>query len=207
MKESELFQPVKELLINQGCTDVYGEVCNYDVVGIAKDNEFIVEMKKIMNFKVIEQAQQGIGRAKHVYVAIPKPKNEAPNRFARTILKDYGIGLIYVEGDNAYIEIPSSEHDIHWKNIRDDVLPHNKLMIGGVKSGDGPTEYSLTIDSVKAYMSEREWVTIEEILQHVDTHYSNPKSSLAATLRAKWNEDWCERKIINRKTHFKFRND
>ena len=207
MKESELFTPVKELLINQGCKDVYGEVCNYDVVGVAPDNEFIVEMKKIMNFKVIEQAHQGIGRAKYVYVAIPKPKNEAPNRFARTILNEYGIGLIYIEHDSAFIEIPSAEHDIHWRNIREDVLPHNKIMIGGVKSGDGPTEYSITIDAVKAFMRDRDWVTVEEILQHVDTHYSNPKPSLVATLRATWNESWCERKIIKRKTHFKFKND
>ena len=55
MKESELFTPVKKLLLNQGCKDVYGEVCNYDVVGVAPDSEFIVEMKKNMKKQFLKR--------------------------------------------------------------------------------------------------------------------------------------------------------
>lgn len=205
MKETDLFLPVKELLLDKGCKNVYGEVCNYDVVGISDHEEYIVEMKKGMNFKVIEQAHAGIGRAKYVYVAIPKPKNEAPNRFARKILNDYGLGLIYVENDAAYIEIESAEHEIQWGNIRKDTKPYNNLTIGGVKSGDGPTQYSLLIDNVKRYLGGVGWASIDDILKHVETHYKNPKLSLAATLKASWNEEWCDFKVIGRKTQFKLK--
>jgi hypothetical protein len=77
-------------------------------------------------------------------------------------------------------------------------------MIGGVKSGDGPTEYSITMDNVKAFMKSRDWVTVDEIA-NVQTHYLKPKPSLAATLRARWNIDWCEHNIEKRKTYFKYK--
>ena len=33
-----------------------------------------------------------------------------------------------------------------------------------------------------------EWVTVDEILEHCETHYRNPKASVMATLKEKWNQ-------------------
>lgn len=55
MKETDMFDPVKKLLEELGCSNVYGEIMNFDVVGLRGPADVIVEMKKTLNFKVIEQ--------------------------------------------------------------------------------------------------------------------------------------------------------
>lgn len=42
---------------------------------------------------------------------------------------------------------------------------------------------------------------------YCETYYSNPKPSLNSTLQAKWNSDWCESKVINRKRYFRIRKE
>lgn len=63
------------------------------------------------------------------------------------------------------------------------------------------------INNIKDFLYRRmrgKWATIEEILNHCETYYSNPKPSLNATLQAKWNSDWCEYKVVNRKNFSEF---
>jgi hypothetical protein len=49
MKESDLFEPVKNYLIEViGCSQVYGEVGNCDVLGISGALNIIVELKKTL---------------------------------------------------------------------------------------------------------------------------------------------------------------
>ena len=78
MKESELFGPVKKFLLEQGCTDVYGEVMNCDVLGINGDINYIVEMKTSLTFKLIDQALKRVRLGQYVYIAIPKRKQAIP---------------------------------------------------------------------------------------------------------------------------------
>ena len=75
------------------------------------------------------------------------------------------------------------------------------------KKGEGVTSYSITIDKIKAYMRSREddWVTVDEILEHCETHYRNPRASVTATLKEKWNQDWCETKLENRRRVFRIK--
>lgn len=51
MKESELYAPVKQFLLKKGCTEVYAEVGNFDVLGILGAVNIIVEMKTTLSFK------------------------------------------------------------------------------------------------------------------------------------------------------------
>lgn len=95
------------------------------------------------------------------------------------------------------------------RSLRDYVLPHHRLTTGGVKSGEGVTEYSITIDNIKDCLrfrrSNEGWMTVDEILEQVQTHYSNPKPSVMATLQAHWNKDWCETKVEGRKRYFRLK--
>lgn len=213
MKESELFGPVKRFLIEQGCSDVYGEVMNCDVLGVAGDINYIVEMKTSLNFKVIDQAMGRVRLGHYVYIAIPRRKQGIP-RCVREILDAYDIGLIQVGKRKTSVTIPAEYNDLAnkrkgYKRIRNRIREHNKTQVGGVKKGDGITAYSLTMDRIKAYMAskEGEWVSVDEILENCKTHYKKPKPSLTATLQKKWNQDWCESKLEKRKRYFRIKKE
>lgn len=205
MKESEMFQPVKDMLLNHlGCSGVYAEVALYDVVGLLENVEIVVEMKRQLSFKVIEQALRAIGSSDYVFIAIPEPKTHA-NRIAARFLKQEGIGLIYVDGNQAYIKFWGKRHRKSRRSVRDSVLSHHAETVGGVKSGEGPTEYSITMDRIKDYLQRKDWVTVDDIVVNVETHYRSPKASVGDTLKAHWNAEWCEHKKEGRKTYFRLK--
>ncbi|MFF5816373.1 hypothetical protein [Lysinibacillus capsici] len=94
MKESDLFEPLKRFLLNQvHCQNVYAEVGLYDVVALKGNVTIVVEMKKHLNFKVLEQAYRARTASDYYFIAVPKPK-QRHGWFIRDILKKYGIGLI-----------------------------------------------------------------------------------------------------------------
>ena len=69
------------------------------------------------------------------------------------------------------------------------------------------SDYTLMIDDIKRYFQRKPntWHTVDEILEHCHCYYSSPKPQLAATLKANWNAEWVEHKVINRKSHFKYK--
>lgn len=209
MRESDLFVPVKSLLLEEvKCQSVYAEVGLYDVVGVKGSLTIIIEMKKNLRFKVLEQAYRARTASDYYFIAVPEPKRHHAGMI-RDILKSYGIGLIYVDvhKQNAYIEKWGSRSRAKNHSIRHIIREgyHDQLE-GGLKSGEFVTEYGETINRVKDYLAwyaRGRWVTVNEILEHVQTHYAQPKASLTVTLKESFNADWCEWKIIDRKTHFR----
>lgn len=218
MKEADLFEPVKELLLTKiGCDAVYAEVLHYDVVGTVGRQDVIVEMKKQLNFKVIEQAVDAKRNAHYVFVAVPETKGGI-SRIVRQFLTYHGVGLILVKegpGGKRYADIYTGlfaafnrrTGDIR-KHIR---IGYHDQITGGHKMGDFDyqSDYTLMIDDVKRYVRRRspEWVTVEDILAHCQCYYARPKTQLAATLRAHWNSSWIEHRVDNRKTHFRYRDE
>ncbi|PFZ93659.1 hypothetical protein COL70_08545 [Bacillus pseudomycoides] len=219
LKESDLFAPVKSFLIENGCSNVYGEVLGCDVLGINGSCDIIVELKTTLNFKLIDQALDRLRFGHYVYIAIPQRKGHIP-RCVKNILEKNKIGLLEIGKDRfsdniiAYVSIPAKYNRLatEWKKngfkpIRDYIKNYHETQIGGVKGGEGVTDYSITIENIKAFLRYRKrekWTSVEEILNHCETHYSNPKPSLIATLQAEWNRCWCEHKRENGKTYFKF---
>lgn len=214
MKESDLYLPIKKFLIENGCSDVYGEVLNCDVLGINGDLNYIVEMKTTLSFKLIDQAIERIRLGHYVYIAVPKRKSATP-RCVKEILQTYKIGLLEVGKRKVKIEIPAQYNELANKRngyirIRKHIKEYHQTQVGGVKSGEGVTSYSLTMDGIKEFMRDTKqgaWVTVDEIIEQCETHYRNPKPSVLATLKEKWNQDWCESKIENRKRYFRFHSD
>ncbi|PHF04243.1 hypothetical protein COF81_02195 [Bacillus pseudomycoides] len=218
-KETDLFAPVKSFLIENGCSNVYGEVLGCDVLGINGSCDIIVELKTTLNFKLIDQALDRLRFGHYVYIAIPQRKGHIP-RCVKNILEKNKIGLLEVGKDRfsdniiAYVSIPAKYNRLatEWrkkgfKPIRNYIKDYHKTQIGGIKGGEGVTDYSITIENIKAFLRYRKngkWTSVEEILSHCETHYSNPKPSLIATLQAEWNRGWCEHKRENGKTYFKF---
>jgi hypothetical protein len=184
---------------------------NCDVLGIAGDMNYIVEMKTSLNFKVIDQAMERVKIGHYVYFAIPKRKQGIP-RCVREILEAYDIGLIQVGKRKTNVTIPAGYNNLAnqrngSKRIRNRIREYNKTQVGGVKKGEGVTAYSITMDRIKEYMRsiEGEWVTVDKILENCKTHYKNPKRSVTSTLQEKWNQNWCETKVEKRKRYFRIK--
>ncbi|MGF9814306.1 hypothetical protein [Bacillus toyonensis] len=76
LKESDLFAPVKSFLIENGCSNVYGEVLGCDVLGLHGTCDIIVELKTTLSFKLIDQALDRLNYGHYVYIAIPQRKGQ-----------------------------------------------------------------------------------------------------------------------------------
>ncbi|ANS52165.1 hypothetical protein BM86_17645 [Bacillus thuringiensis] len=220
VKETDLFAPVKAFLIENGCSNVYGEVLGCDVLGINGPCDIIVELKTTLSFKLIDQALDRLNLGHYVYIAIPQRKGHIP-RCVKNILEKNKIGLLEIGKDRfsdnivAHVSIPAKYNRLatEWKKkrfkpIRNYIKGYHETQIGGVKGGEDATEYSIMIANIKDFLYYRKrWTSIEEILNYCETHYSNPKPSLIATLQAKWNNDWCEHKRDNGKVYFRLAGD
>lgn len=212
MKETMLFEPVKQFLISKGCSDVFAEVGTFDVLGIHGSVDILVEMKTTLNFKVIDQALSATTYGHYVYIAVPKRKGEIPVS-VRQILTTNRIGLLYVEDEKVKVMIPAKYNRVIMKRksgfrLRNLIKSFQHELVGGAKSGDQKTEYSNTMDAVRSFLKyprRGEWTTIDEILEVCETHYSNPKPSLSATLRKPWNADWIETRKNGRKLEFRYK--
>lgn len=214
MKETELYEPVKQFLLNQGCSEVYAEVGTYDVLGIQSACNIIVEMKTTLNFKVIDQALYAVGDAEYVYIAVPYRKASIPSS-VNFILTQNKIGLLYVKDDEVSIQIPARFQHVRRKRNRGKPIRHlikeyQHELIGGSKSGENKTDYSVMISQIKTYLQysrRSKWTPIEEILDKCEIYYANPRPSVIATLRADWNKDWVESRKVGRKIEFRYKGD
>lgn len=210
MRERDLFEPVKEFLINRvGCETVYGEVGNCDVLALKGRIDIVVELKTSLSFKLLDQAMDRLHIGHYVYVAIPERKTQIP-RSVEWFLKENKIGLLMVRKNKniADVVIPAKYNRLRTNHsIRKSIQSYHSSQVGGVPSGEGKTQYSIMLDGVKRYMRRRDWVTVDDILNHCETHYAQPKPSLVSTLKADWNKNWCEIKVEDGERYFRYKVD
>lgn len=125
---------------------------------------------------------------------MPEPKN-AHSHFVLDWIKGLGIGLMYYNANPRTLADTKGVHIVHWGkrqrrskyfHIEDHINDEIHLVnIGGSKGGETLTEYKLTIEKIKECLYfHPTGLTIEELLENVQTHYANPKPSTMATLRA-----------------------
>jgi len=101
MKETDLYEPIRDLLTTQGFT-VRGEVKGCDIAAVKDDMLWVVEMKLSANLTLIYQALDRQTATDWVFVAIPRPKKARDGSFLRLqrLLKKLQIGLITVALDS-----------------------------------------------------------------------------------------------------------
>ncbi len=105
-RESELYAPVKALLMGQGY-EVKGEVGAADLVAMrGEEPPVIVELKLKISLALFHQAVARLALSDAVYIAVPKPTG----RTARRALKDnlalcrrLGLGFIVVKEGRAEV--------------------------------------------------------------------------------------------------------
>lgn len=122
LKEADLYEPVKKLLIKQGY-EVRGEVKNCDIVAknVETDEMIVVELKKSFNLKLLYQAMDRRSITNQVYVAIFRPKSYKDKNTMRMLqlLRELGIGLITVSETKSRIceivVLPDSQKRVNKK--------------------------------------------------------------------------------------------
>lgn len=220
LRETDLFPPVKALFESEGYT-VYSEVEAWegraDVVAVNGPLLVVVELKTTLSLDLLEQAHRWRSHAHYVYVAVPRAKRR--NRFAEYILCQEGIGLIEVDfGKHWHYDKPIV-YPVPFLRPRMNRRPTEYLRRalrdeqrygppGGSAGGGYVTDYRLTMKRVRTFLMGRTlnagWTTVDEILEHVHTHYLTPKQSLARALLTIETE-WCEAKKENGKLMFRYR--
>lgn len=218
MKETDLFQPVKDFFEASGYT-VYAEVeCGpgrADVVAVNGPVSVVVEMKTTLSLEVFLQALRWKGFANFVYIAVPKPKR-AHGRDVDDLLHREGIGLLYVDGFREGLPSAEPERYPRPKFMRRISLAlmralkeeHKTWAAGGSDRGGHVTDYKLMVERVKRYLQGVRnwdgWAPLSLILEHCETHYANPKQSLAKALMT-IEASWCEVKKESGKLHFRYK--
>ncbi|MCL2372538.1 MAG: DUF2161 family putative PD-(D/E)XK-type phosphodiesterase [Defluviitaleaceae bacterium] len=101
MKETDLYNPIKNMLTAQGFT-VRGEVKGCDIAATRDDTLWIIEMKLSANLTLIYQALNRKMATGWVFVAIPRPKRASWKNFLKlqSLLKKLELGLITVALDS-----------------------------------------------------------------------------------------------------------
>lgn len=225
MLEAELSPTVKQFLIEQGCTELHGEVLDVDLVGIKGSVIFGVEMKTSLNTKVLEQALKRKNLCHMVYVAVPYSKVKSWYSISvvyKQFLENNGIGIITIKeskviGDKTYYFYEVLKHAKLNRKPRYKISLLNSLtdltrnQDGGLTSDKVVSPYKIMIEQVKEYLmrvrndSSDGWKTLDDILKacpKVSTHYSSPKGGLYQTITARYNSSWVEIDIKAKKYRY-----
>ena len=107
-KESDMYEPIRSLLNQQGFV-VRGEVKGCDIAAVRDDILWVVEMKLSANITLLYQAIDRQTATGWVFVAIPRPSSARDKNYLRfqKLLKKLQLGLITVALDSPikYAEI------------------------------------------------------------------------------------------------------
>lgn len=108
MKETDLFPPIKRLFEDLGYT-VHAEVMDCDVTATRDDVLIVIELKRNLSVRLLEQALTRQKTGASVYLAVPKPRNYKPRAYRETlaVLQKLELGLIFVNllDGNSFAEV------------------------------------------------------------------------------------------------------
>jgi len=151
--ESDLYQPIKQYLVNQGYK-VNGEVKDCDITATKDDDLLIIEMKKNLNLTVLVQATKRQRTNVSVYIAILYPKGGINNKKWRNyihLLKRLELGLITISFKKATPSINIVFHPMSFNRKTNNKMKksiikeinnrHGDYNIGGVSKTKLVTAY------------------------------------------------------------------
>lgn len=164
MRESDLYEPVKEFFTDQGY-EVYAEVevpkvgGRVDVVAYAHPAAVAIELKTTLSFQLIEQAMLRKRVFPLVYVAYPKRKTMEFS-WLRRFFAEQGLGVIEIDKyGQAVCKLQARYQKPLLRNVkvnwRELLRPeHQEWVPGGHAGGGYVTPYRLTMKGVRHYLSQ-----------------------------------------------------
>lgn len=190
-KETDVGRTVVSWLRDLGWT-VYQEVIGIhaDIVAVqeryhAAPLVWIIECKTSLNLKVICQAIDRSYWAHRVSVAVPR---RSFPRFAETILRSVGIGLLTVESGGGFVAEtvhPSFRRDALVKETFKSLHDEQKTFCdAGSPGGLHWSPFKETCRRIREAVNATPGAWLRDVLKDVGHHYSN--NSTAAACLAKW---------------------
>lgn len=203
-KETDLAGVVVNWLLGHGW-EVYQEVQAWqggpiaDIVAVLNGKYWVVECKKTLGFRVIDQAIAWSYYAHYASVAVPVKKNHIyyKSNIDSEVLRWKGLGLLicskpsdHYEGcfiDGVYsskktgIDITRSVHELMRPKLMRKALSHylrdvltedHKTFCAAGSSGGGHyTPFKATCREIIKAVSNKPGITMKELLNTIDTHY------------------------------------
>lgn len=215
IKETDLYIPLKRFF-NANGFEVYEEVSvpycggRVDLVANNFPAPIAIEMKTTLNMDLIEQAMDRKHVFPYVYIAIPLGKRRKVPRWVINHLRQNKIGLIFVS-DSGHIHMAfAARYDkapmrdrVEWEKL---LRPeHQGWVEAGTAGGGYVTPYKITMLGVKKFLQRKaDWVSMNDILEHCETHYMTPKPSLSRAL-LEFETGWVEARKVKNRWQFRYK--
>lgn len=179
MKETDLYKPVKDLLVSQGF-DVKAEIKDIDILASKADVLCAVELKTKVSLKLIYQAIDRQKIVDQVYIAIPKTSIKQRTSTYRDfiyLLKRLEIGLIIVEDNEAEVCIEAAVYDMEksrsrYKRRKQQTLKEFKLRKYNKNTGGtnkkSITRYKEQVIEIASYLIEHKTASPKEIKEYTN---------------------------------------
>lgn len=165
-----------------------------DIVAVREDKYWIIELKRSMSLDLIAQAHKWRHYAHLVSVGIPWQIPKRGPSFGIQILKDYGIGVLYLSNPrlhsafNVYEAVPplfqAGTPDVRsWK-----VLGEGHKISGkaGNAHGERWTPFRQTCWNLWSYLSQNPGSSLNQIVSSINHHYQcdgTARSSLSRWIK------------------------
>jgi hypothetical protein len=181
MKEWEVYQEVS----------LYGKCC--DIVAVKGDTIWAIECKVNLGVHVLEQAYHWKSLAHLISVAVLRPKKRR-SAFLSMVMKDYGIGCLDVGPSyinrcmdsllKYAVKETQGEKNTSIRPGLKRVLreEHKTWAAAGNANGKRFTPFQATAEKVKDLVKARSPISMSEMLEDLDHHYSS-KASARQSLR------------------------
>lgn len=189
MKETELAQFFVDYLSDM--YDLYFEVGSIDIVGKAGNIVIAVEVKKFLNFKVIEQAHHNICSCHYSYIAVPRSSADS-NPFGLRICEHFGIGVLIYNDRSGYYSERLVYERVKPKLNRNPSVGYAKRLntdsvfkktTPGAKSGETATAFSCMVEDVERHVRRYPGCTIKSMFERVQHHYSSMTSARSCLIQ------------------------
>lgn len=200
--ESHLAAAVRRRLVAEGW-DCFAEVQmrqgdkRADIVAVLRGRVAIIETKLSLSIDVLSQAVSWLGKAHHVIVAVPAPKNSngARQEFVVDYLKSKGIGLWWVDGVNQPVwhdydpvqireRVRAATHRYAHaasKELRALLVPEMRDAQAGAKTGGvASTPFKRTCLELKKYVFAHPGTSFATAIRIIRHHYSSEMSAKGA---------------------------
>ena len=195
--EQELAAKIVEYLEGIGGYEIYQEVqCGgpiADIVAVHGAATWIIEVKSSAGLAVLAQAYSWIKycRANYVSIATPAParrQQTASTQFRHAIMRDHGIGWMWIHRGSVGEDIPAKFHRTYKQPLRPASIAeyvhdgHKTAAAAGSADGGHWTPFRSTVQSLRRYIDANPGCSISDAVKHIDHHYASPSGARTSLL-------------------------